>query len=479
MKRTIIYALIYTAVFSAFSILRHLSSIYGDPDLGLFNQSFYTTAFCGKIFYNTFEGGSHFCRHNSPIFFLLLPFYRLAPSLITLLILQTAAIAAGAVPVYLMARNRMGESAGHTFAILYLLYHPLHGVNYDQFNDVCFAIAPLLAAVYFYTVRRNFGICWLFLALALMAKEDVSFTVSFFGLYVIYDGIASARSGALTPQQRNVNILQGAFMVCAGFLYLMFSLYVVIPHFNPPYDNYNYFSERYGYFGKNMAEVLQSVLLHPFRTMRYLLVWPKVSFFLETLAPLAFLSLLNLPLFLVATPTYAIDLLSNFSAMHNSGSRYPSLLIPFIFASAIMGLSKFLERKSEEERPAAYRKIIVYPIVFTILSTLLLNPSPFRIGWQFIPKVSEHQKTVLKMLREIPPQASLSTQVNIYQHASYRLNCYAWYCEGTEYIILDPANEWYDRIAPGWSATIEKLVKEGKYEMIKECDGVQIYRKKS
>jgi len=479
MKRITLYIVIYILIFSTFSILRHLSSMYGDPDLGLLNQSFYTTAFCGKIFFNTFEGASHFCRHNSPIYFILLPFYILAPSLITLIILQTAAIAAGAIPVYLMARSRMGESAGNTFAILYLLYHPLHGVNYDPFHDLSFAIAPLLSAVYFYVVKRNFRICWLFLLLALMAKEDVSFTVSFFGLYLIYDGIVSARSGIITPQQRQMNILHGALMVCTGFFYLLLSIYVIIPHFNPPYDSYNYFSERYGYFGKNIVEVIQSILFHPFRTLRYLLVWPKVSFFLETLAPLAFLSLLDLPLFLVATPTYAIDLLSGFSAMHNSGSRYPSLLIPFIFASAIMGLSKLLEKKNEEERPFIYRKIIIYPIVLTILSTLLLNPSPFRIGWQFIPRVSEHQKTVLRLLREIPPQASLSTQVNIYQHASYRLNCYAWYCEGTEYIMLDPGNEWYDRIEPGWSTTIQKLLREGKYELIRECDKVQIYKKRS
>ncbi|MHC9541714.1 MAG: DUF2079 domain-containing protein [Vulcanimicrobiota bacterium] len=479
MKRITLYIVIYIVIFSTFSILRHLSSMYGDPDLGLLNQSFYTTAFCGKIFFNTFEGGSHFCRHNSPIYFVLLLFYRLAPSLITLLILQTAAIAAGAIPVYLLARNRMGEAAGHTFAILYLLYHPLHGVNYDPFHDVSFAIAPLLFAVYFYSVKRNFGICWLFLILALMAKEDVSFTVSFFGLYLIYDGIVSARSGLLSTQQRQMNILHGALMVCTGFFYLLLSIYVIIPHFNPPYDNYNYFSERYGYFGKNIVEVIQNIVLHPFRTLRYLLVWPKVSFFLETLAPLAFLSLLDLPLFLIATPTYAIDLLSSFSAMQNSGSRYPSLLIPFIFASAIIGLSKLLERKNVDDRPLLYRKIIIYPIVFTILSTLLLNPSPLRIGWQFIPRISGHQKTVLKLLREIPPQTSLSTQVNIYQHASYRLNCYAWYCEGTEYIMLDPGNEWYDRIEPGWSSTILKLVREGKYELIRECDGVQIYKKRS
>lgn len=471
--------LLYILVFSSFSILRHLSSCYGDPDLGIYNQSFCTTAFHGKLFYNTYERGSHFRLHNSPIFFLLLPFYYVIPNIVTLMILQTVALALGSIPVYLLAKEKISPGAGYTFSLLYLLCPLLHGVNFDPFHELAFAVTPLLCAIYFYAVKHDFRYCWLFLLLALLCKEDVSFTISFFGLYVILDGIRTAPRGPLIKRLWGRHQLQGLLMIAVGIAYISCSLYLVLPWFNrflPPSERCNIIQERFGFFGSTLPEILINMVIHPLRTMKCFLVWHKICYIIESLAPLAFLSFLELPLLLVAIPTYSANLLSSFLTMSNSGSRYPSLLIPFIFGSAIIGLSRLLKNYGPEKGQELYRKIMMYPIILTLLFTLFINPSPFRVGWE-VPVITRHQRIILSMLRKIPRSASLSTQVNIYQHASYRLECYAWYHEGTEYLLLDPGNIWYNHFEPGWDQVIEKLLDEKKYVLIGEQDGVYLYKK--
>jgi len=152
----IIGILIYIIIFFFFALKRYHSAQIGDPDTSLFDQSFYTAYKYGLPFNNTFEyynnfiGISHFGIHNSFIFYLILPFYSIYPSCITLLILQCMAMGIGAVPVYLIAKDRLDQKTALIFALMYLLYHPMHGVNYDQFNELSFSVAPLLFAVYFF-----------------------------------------------------------------------------------------------------------------------------------------------------------------------------------------------------------------------------------------------------------------------------------------------------------------------------------------
>ena len=126
---------VYVAGFSFMVMRRHQAYSVGEWDTGIFAQSFWTAAFASLPFYNTYEGHSHFAYHNSPILFLLLPLYRLVPTVETLLVAQTVAIALGAIPVFLLARDRVGPRTGLVLGALWLLNFPLHGVNWHDFHE--------------------------------------------------------------------------------------------------------------------------------------------------------------------------------------------------------------------------------------------------------------------------------------------------------------------------------------------------------
>ncbi|HET6367874.1 MAG TPA: DUF2079 domain-containing protein, partial [Pseudomonadales bacterium] len=67
--------------------------------------------------------------HLSPIMWGLVPAFWVAPDAVTLLVFQSAALAAGAPAVFLLARRRLGdERLAALFALLYLANPSLHGV---------------------------------------------------------------------------------------------------------------------------------------------------------------------------------------------------------------------------------------------------------------------------------------------------------------------------------------------------------------
>lgn len=115
--------------------------------------------------------------HFSPTLYLLVPLFALSPGPAFLLITQSILFALGALPVFGVARRRLGEDrAAAAFALLYLANPSLHGVNIRDFHPAALAIPLLLAAMYCVEANR---IGW-FIAAALLAlgcREDAAIPV--------------------------------------------------------------------------------------------------------------------------------------------------------------------------------------------------------------------------------------------------------------------------------------------------------------
>ena len=90
--------LIYGVVFSNFTVLKHSLFQTSGWDLGVFDQALYTTLHEGKLFYYTADlflnpSGCYFAQHLSPIMFLVLPFYAINSSSVTLLVFKSFILA--------------------------------------------------------------------------------------------------------------------------------------------------------------------------------------------------------------------------------------------------------------------------------------------------------------------------------------------------------------------------------------------------
>ena len=134
----------------------------------------------------------HFAVHFSPIYYLMLPFYFVFRSPLTLQILQAVIVGSGVIPLYLITRRRkLSPALGAALCFAYALYPALiGGCSYDM-HENCF-LAPLLLWLFYCaecdgTKRRI--LTALFAVLTLAVKEDAAVYVAFFGIYkLISDG---------------------------------------------------------------------------------------------------------------------------------------------------------------------------------------------------------------------------------------------------------------------------------------------------
>ncbi|WP_257573031.1 DUF2079 domain-containing protein [Streptococcus rubneri] len=68
---------------------------------------------------------SHFAIHISPIFYLMLPFYKLFPYVETLEILQLLVVFSGIIPLRLILRKLQFSNLTNTLAILWFMLLPV------------------------------------------------------------------------------------------------------------------------------------------------------------------------------------------------------------------------------------------------------------------------------------------------------------------------------------------------------------------
>ncbi|MCK4419263.1 DUF2079 domain-containing protein, partial [Candidatus Aerophobetes bacterium] len=107
---------LYCAVFGTMSILRYLSFHTAFFDLGIYDHSVWNIAERGDLSYLVWG-------HFRPIVGVYALFYRLFPSAITLLVLQTVAIGLSAVPLYYIAKNKLGSGfCALLIVIIFFLY---------------------------------------------------------------------------------------------------------------------------------------------------------------------------------------------------------------------------------------------------------------------------------------------------------------------------------------------------------------------
>ena len=134
-------------------------------DLTVQHQALWTLSHHGYPFLSIGEKDGIYDRiywpdHVPFFYYVLAPFYLLAPSVETLLLLQTLFIAAGAVPVFLMTRRVLGSTtAGAVGGLLFLLHPGFQLLTRWDVHEGVFAIAIFLLALYLYELRRP----WAFL----------------------------------------------------------------------------------------------------------------------------------------------------------------------------------------------------------------------------------------------------------------------------------------------------------------------------
>ena len=164
---------VYVVYFTGVTLDVHHGLGTSSYDVGLYQQGMWLLAH-GKAPFVTLMGRNLFGDHASLILLPLVPIYRLFPSAGTLFFIQSLAIGLGALPVFLAARRRLAsEGMAVALAACFLLHPAVGWTNRENFHPDCF-VAVFVGMAIYGALERKWRLYWVFVALTILVKEDVS-----------------------------------------------------------------------------------------------------------------------------------------------------------------------------------------------------------------------------------------------------------------------------------------------------------------
>jgi uncharacterized membrane protein len=175
----------WAGLFSYHAWLKYRYYLYSDIDLPLFVQA--VDGILHGTLYSSIRALYWLGDHSSLILFLVAPLYAIARHPVTLPVLQSLALALGAIPVFALARREIGGGlVPVACAALYLLYPALGYTALYEFHPEVLCTSALLAAFVCYRAGRpGWTLGWA--ALALLGKEDIVLPVLAFALYALLE----------------------------------------------------------------------------------------------------------------------------------------------------------------------------------------------------------------------------------------------------------------------------------------------------
>lgn len=375
------------------------SRLDGSYDLGYFRQSAWLIT-SGKPVFVTIRGLYLLGDHFSPIFWLQALPSLVLPEIPTLLAIQSLALAVGAIPLYLIARNRahLGRPLVLVLLVAYALYPATNNVNLADFHPEVVAVPTLLAAVYCALEGRwvAYGIC---VTVVLACREDLAITVIFLGVLLVIEH--RRRAGLIT-------------IVVAGAWMLLVTM-VVIPHFTGGSFIQTQFLSQYG---DSTAGALGGMITHPGRVFHDLTTNVNGQFLLAVFAPVLFLPLAAPKWLLPALPLQFLYLVSLRPAAHTIDSQYTVQLIAFIFIATAMSLGRL-------PRATQALPVVLVPL---LAASIVANSQLSHGGFTAKPWSWRHEDAVAASLRKavdrLPDDADVAASPRVWQLVGSRTDVY-------------------------------------------------------
>ncbi|HEX6289947.1 MAG TPA: DUF2079 domain-containing protein [Herpetosiphonaceae bacterium] len=351
------------------------------------------------------------------------PFYALWPSAYMLDILQSALLALGAVPVYLIARDQFGssEKAGLAWAATYLLFPTLQFVNMTPpWQPRTLAILCLLWAFRFFQQRRLWPFL-LMLVVAITTRTDVSLVVIAWGMYA-------------APQRRSWRWWLPPLLL--GFAWFYVSTSIITPSFyhagyNPNEGRVDFDPSKgqqaeawpgksaqlgyYAHLGKDPVDIVKNILTHPVETFNLMFTGEKLWYLFLMFGTLLFLPLLAPDVLLLCAPIFLINLLSTRVYQYTIEEQYQALIIPGIVLAGIVGAARlwgWIARRqapTTEDRAALLRRV---PLGLLLAQVLIIGSLHLPLKNPVISAFRNHERPErVALMEEISAQIPRDAKV--------------------------------------------------------------------
>jgi uncharacterized membrane protein len=379
------------------SITKHLHFNSTGFDLVIFDQAVrHYSEFSAPA--SSFRGYSNLLGdHFHPIIILLAPLYWVFNTPMTLLVAQAALIISATLPVYLFTKRRLGKIPSILLAAAFVLSPVLLRAIYFDFHEIAFAI-PLIAWAIYLIDLKKYTLMYLPLLLLLFVKEDMSFLVAMFGVYLI-------------TQKR---YRHAAILIASGIIWFLLATKLFIPFFAAKEGGvFSYWT--YGQLGDTPFSAVVDIVTHPLLFLS-LLVLPivKLLTFIKTFVVFLGLTFLS-PIIILVIPLILERFLSSNENFWQFNYHYGAVLAPIMAMAAADGLYRI---RSIKIIKGNFKKIsIAITGVFAVMALVMFILSPM----SFILKPSNYPLTPSNVagyaiIKKVPIDASVCTTNHIAPH---------------------------------------------------------------
>ena len=475
---TVGLSVIFFLFVSAWTVGRVYSFCSPTYDFGIFSQMFYHMKESGLPMTTVERDGllSHFAVHVSPIYYLMLPFYWLAPTPATLQVLQAAVITSAVIPLWKIGKNHGLTGAQRMLVCVVLLLYPAFsgGTSYD-IHENCF-LTPLILWLLYGIEKKNWCLTAVAAVLTLMVKEDAAVYVAVIALWLIVKTVLRYKKLDIYNLLTGVVLLSvslGWFFLVTG--YLAKSGDGVMTY---RYDNFMYDGS------SSLITVIKSVILNPMKAIYECVDQEKLYFIAMTLLPLLGLPLLTrrYERYILLIPYILVNLMSDYQYQHDIFFQYTFGSNTFLVYLTIVNLA---DLKINWQRLFV---LIAAAIVSAVCFGIVVVPKAMGYPVQAI-QYYDYYQGIRDTLDTIPDGASVTATTFYTTHLSQRDVLYdvryssQEHLLETEYVVLNiSSTSDYKKYATGgkengFENLVKLLEKKGYTEYASLEDVLVIYRK--
>lgn len=444
--------LFFGAIYSLYSVVRHLRFETFIFDLGVYDQMIWLAS-KGKPLFSTILDTHVFGDHFTPTLILLAPLYWLWDNVLMLLVFQAFFCSLGVFPIYFLSFKKTKDVwLSLTISFCFLAFFGVQNAIAFDFHPIVLATTLFAWVLWFYEEKKWLPF-WVAIILILGLQENFAAFLAAYGLFLIFQ-FRDLKKGLLL------------FFGCAFLFFVLTSL--VIPHFNS------------GQF------------IYAPTHLKNLSFWGMVKMFFTPFSKIqvmfyAFFAFGFLP---ILTPAILIILFEEFlqrfvgtpiATRWNLGFQYNIILAPVLAYGAILTINKYFSKRKETV-------LLFLGLCFSFVQ-LTAHPALNDLRKKEFYNLDK-AKNSQALLPLIPKDASVATANNLGPQLAHRekliflTNCLdnpnPWrldmrrcYNTKPDYLIvdLDPQGNWNNFYPDGRDALvkyIDEVQKNNLYHLVKK-----------
>lgn len=417
---------------------------------------------------STLLGGNYLAEQAAFIVYPIAVVVDIFPTVTTLLIIQSLALAVTLVPIWRIARDvanlKMGSTMAVTFA--YGVYSAVHDINLADFHPEALALPALVAAV-LCALKERWIRYWVLVALVLSARADLGLAIAGLGVLLVVEG--RRRTGVATS--------------IIGLGWSTIAILVVQPAYaGGAYPHVDAFG-RYGQ--DNPYDVLWGIISAPHEFLGDLASQENFFILVSLLAPVVFLPVVAPRYLLPGVPLYVLYLAADVPEGQLAEAPQTVPITAFVFVATVFALQrsghKLVERVRVDRR-------VVWAVVLAASVFFVRDAasSPYEEPWQW-GRRDVVDGARLEAADMVPQDAAVRAGDLILPLIADRSRLYALdaievdrlrdaagpAAADVEYIILDETTAPGEADqADGFRINLQRL----GWELISDSEGIRVFR---